>query len=179
MVIHADSNSSYDPPKAIEVGRMLEAIQCIHYEEPCPFDHLEDTKAVTDALDIPIALGEQEYSDWRFRWIIANHAVDIVQPDLYYYGGFIRSMRVARMAAVAKMPTMLHISDGFGFVYTLHFDSCVPDMGRFQEYKLGVEKYGSWFDPAITVKDGKMSVPQTPGVGIKDLSGLLQDAVEV
>jgi L-alanine-DL-glutamate epimerase-like enolase superfamily enzyme len=179
MVIHADSNSSYDPPKAIEVGRRLEDIKCIHYEEPCPFDHLEDTKKVADALDIPVALGEQEFSDRRFRWLIANRAVDIVQPDLYYYGGFVRSVRVARMAALAKMPTKVHLSDGFGFVYTLHFDSCIADMGAFQEYKLGMEKYANWFDPAIAVKDGRMSVPQSPGVGIRDLESLLKDAVEV
>jgi L-alanine-DL-glutamate epimerase-like enolase superfamily enzyme len=178
MVIHADSNSSYDPPEAIKVGRMLEAIKCIHYEEPCPFDHLEDTKVVADALDVPVALGEQEYSDWRFRWLIANHAVDIVQPDLYYYGGFVRSMRVARMGALAKMPTKLHLSGGFGFVYALHFDSCIPDMGDFQENKMGKE-YANWFDPVLTVKDGKMSVPQSPGCGIKDIKGLLKDAVEV
>jgi L-alanine-DL-glutamate epimerase-like enolase superfamily enzyme len=179
MVIHADSNSSYDPPKAIEVGRMLEAIKAIHYEEPCPFDHLEDTKVVTDALNIPVALGEQEYSDWRFRWLIANRAVDIVQPDLFYYGGMVRSVRVARMAALANLPTKVHLSDGFGFVYTLHFDSCIADMGAFQEYKLGLEKYADWFDPPITVKNGKLTVPQSPGVGIKDLKGLLSDAVEV
>jgi L-alanine-DL-glutamate epimerase-like enolase superfamily enzyme len=179
MVIHADSNSSYDPPKAIEVGRRLEEIKCIHYEEPCPFDHLEDTKIVTDTLDVPVALGEQEYSDWRFRWLIANHAVDIVQPDLFYYGGFVRSMRVARMGALAKMPTKLHLSDGFGFVYALHFDSCISDMGAFQECKMGVQKYSSWFEKPFTVNDGKMSVPQAPGVGIKDLEGLLKDTVEV
>ena len=43
--IHADSNSSYDPPQAIEVGRILEDIGAVYFEEPCPFDHLEDTKA--------------------------------------------------------------------------------------------------------------------------------------
>ncbi|NWG14786.1 MAG: mandelate racemase/muconate lactonizing enzyme family protein [Acidobacteria bacterium] len=96
--IHADSNSSYDPPKAIEVGRMLEGIGAVYFEEPCPFDHLEDTKKVADALTIPVAGGEQEYSDWRFRWMIANRGVDIVQPDLHYYGGMVRSIRVARMA---------------------------------------------------------------------------------
>jgi L-alanine-DL-glutamate epimerase-like enolase superfamily enzyme len=179
MVIHADSNSSYDPPKAIEVGRMLEAVKAIHYEEPCPFDHLGDTKIVADTLNINVALGEQEFSDWRFRWIIANRAADIVQPDLFYYGGMVRSIRVARMAAVAKMPTTVHLSDGFGFVYVLHFASCVRDIGPYQEYKLGLEKYGNWFDPPITVKDGKLTVPTAPGVGIKDLPGLLKEAVEV
>ncbi|MGH9855303.1 MAG: mandelate racemase/muconate lactonizing enzyme family protein, partial [Blastocatellia bacterium] len=94
--IHADSNSSYDAPQAIKVGRMLEEVKAVYFEEPCEFDHLEETKAVTDALTIPVAGGEQEYSDWRFRWMIANRGVDIVQPDLHYYGGMIRSVRVAR-----------------------------------------------------------------------------------
>ena len=177
--IHADSNSSYDPPKAIEVGHMLEDIKAVYFEEPCPFDHLEDTQRVADTLAIPVAGGEQEYSDWRFRWMIAHRAVDIVQPDLFYYGGMVRSIRVARMAEAAKMPTTVHISGGFGFVYMLHFASCVKDIGRYQEYKLGTEAYGNWFDPPILVKDGKMTVPSGPGVGIKDLKVLVQDAVDV
>ena len=177
--IHADSNSSYDPQHAIKVGRMLEEIKAVYFEEPCQFDHLEETKVVTDTLTIPVAAGEQEYSDWRFRWMIANRGVDIVQPDLYYYGGMIRSVRVARMAQVAKMSTITHISGGFGFVYMLHFASCVPDIGQYQEYKMGFEKYANWFDPAIKVKGGKMSVPSGPGVGIKDIAELLKGAKEV
>ena len=157
---------------------MLEDVGAVYFEEPCPFDHLEDTKVVADALTIPVAGGEQEFSHWRFRWTIANRGVDIVQPDLHYYGGMIRSVRVARMAALAKMPTTVHISGGFGFVYMLHFASCVPDIGRYQEYKLGLGVYGSWLDPPITVKDGKMTVPSGPGVGIKDVKGLLSGAVE-
>jgi L-alanine-DL-glutamate epimerase-like enolase superfamily enzyme len=179
IAIHADANSSYDPPQAIKVGRLLEEIKAVYFEEPCQFDRLEETKVVADALTIPVAGGEQEYSDWRFRWMIAGRGVDIVQPDLHYYGGMIRSVRVARMAQVAKMPTTVHISGGFGFVYMLHFASCVPDIGSYQEYKLGTEKFGSWFDPPIKVKDGKMSVPSGPGVGIKDVAGLLKGAQEV
>ncbi|MFB3828241.1 MAG: mandelate racemase/muconate lactonizing enzyme family protein [Bryobacteraceae bacterium] len=177
--IHADSNSSYDPPQAIRVGRMLEEIKAVYFEEPCPFDHLEDTKIVADKLTIPIAGGEQEYSDWRFRWMIANRGVDIVQPDLFYYGGLIRSVRVARMAHLAKMPTTVHISGGFGFVYMLHFASAIADAGRYQEYKLGTERYGSWFDPPLSVANGKMTVPRGAGVGIKDLKGLLAGAQPV
>jgi L-alanine-DL-glutamate epimerase-like enolase superfamily enzyme len=174
--LHGDSNSSYDPAHAIPVGRMLEEYKYVYYEEPCEFDALEDNKKVRDTLAIPVALGEQEYSEWRFRWSIANRVCDIVQPDLFYYGGLIRSMRVARMAQVAKMPTTVHISGGFGFVYMLHFASIVEDIGKYQEYKLGMEQYGAWFDPPIVVKNGLMSVPAGPGVGIKDPAALLKDA---
>jgi L-alanine-DL-glutamate epimerase-like enolase superfamily enzyme len=174
--LHGDSNSSYDPAHAIPVGRMLEEYNYIYYEEPCEFDALEDNKKVRDTLSIPIALGEQEYSEWRFRWSIANRVCDIVQPDLFYYGGLIRSLRVERMAALAKMPTTVHISGGFGFVYMLHFASVAGDIGKYQEYKLGMEKYGAWFDPPLTVKNGLMSVPAGPGVGIQDPAALLKDA---
>ncbi len=177
--IHADSNSSYDPPKAIEVGRMLEDIGAVYFEEPCPFDHLEDTRKVTDALTIPVAGGEQEYSERRFRWMIHNRGVDIVQPDLQYYGGLIRSTRVAKMAALAEMPTTVHISGGFGFVYMLHFASYVPDIGLYQEYKRGIDKYMGWFDPPLRARDGALTVPSGPGVGIKDISSLLEGATPV
>jgi len=177
--IHADSNSSYDASKAIEVGRMLEEVKAVFFEEPCEFDHLEETKRVADALTIPVAGGEQEYSHWRFRWMIAHRGVDIVQPDLHYYGGMIRSVRVARMADVAGMPTTVHISGGFGFVYMLHFASAIRDPGAYQEYKLGTERYNAWFDPPITVKDGKMSVPVGAGVGIRDIKAVLEGATPV
>jgi L-alanine-DL-glutamate epimerase-like enolase superfamily enzyme len=179
IAIHADANSSYDPPKAIEVGRMLEDIDAVYFDEPCPFDHLEDTKRVTDALTIPVAGGEQEFSRRRFRWTIYNHGVDIVQPDLQYYGGLIRSTRVARMAALANMPTTAHISGGFGFVYMLHFASYTPDIGAYQEYKRRIEKYGPWFSPALRVKDGAINVPQGPGVGITDVRGVLVGAERI
>ncbi len=176
FALHGDSNSSYDPEHAIPIGRMLEEYRYVYYEEPCEFDALGDTRKVRNALSIPVALGEQEFSEWRFRWCIANRVCDIVQPDLFYYGGLIRSLRVARMAELAKMPTTVHISGGFGFVYMLHFASIVPDIGQYQEYKLGMEKYGAWFDPPINVKNGKMNVPTGPGVGIKDPATLLKDS---
>ncbi|MCA9425949.1 MAG: mandelate racemase/muconate lactonizing enzyme family protein [Candidatus Omnitrophica bacterium] len=179
IAIHADSNSSYDPPHAIEIGRMLEEIDAVYFEEPCPFDHLEETKEVTDTLTIPVAGGEQEFSEWRFRWMIQNRGVDIVQPDLHYYGGLIRSTRVARMADLAGMPTTVHISGGFGFVYMLHFASFTPDIGRFQEYKREIEDYRDWFDPPLSIKDGSLIVPEGPGVGIRDIEGLLKDAKKV
>jgi L-alanine-DL-glutamate epimerase-like enolase superfamily enzyme len=177
--LHGDANSSYDPPQAIEIGRMLEEYKFLHYEEPCQFDDLDATKKVADALTIPVAGGEQEFSEHRFRWMIYNRGVDIVQPDLYYYGGMIRSLRVARMAALARMPTTVHLSGGFGFIYSLHFSSIVPDVGPYQEYKEGIEKYADWFQPKLQIKNGLLMVPQGPGVGIKDIAGVLKGASEV
>jgi L-alanine-DL-glutamate epimerase-like enolase superfamily enzyme len=177
--LHGDANSSYDAEHAIPIGRVLEEVGAVYFEEPCPFDHLDDTKVVTDTLTLPVAGGEQEFSERRFRWMIANRGVDIVQPDLHYYGGMIRSARVANMAEVAGIPTTVHISGGFGFIYMLHFASRTKDIGRYQEYKLNLEKYRDWFEPKLTVADGKMTVPKGPGVGIVSIADVIRGAREI
>lgn len=177
--LHGDANSSYDPEHALPIGHLLEDVGAVYFEEPCPFDHLQDTKAVADSLSLPVSGGEQEYSERRFRWMIANRGVDIVQPDLHYYGGMIRSARVANMADLARMPTTVHISGGFGFVYMLHFASRTKDIGRYQEYKRNIERYADWFDPALSIKDGKLAVPTGPGVGIRDITAVLQGARQI
>lgn len=62
--------------------------------------------------------------------------------------------------APGELPTTVHLSGGFGFVYMLHFASAMPNIGSWQEYKLGVETYGKWFDPQLRIIDGALSVPK-------------------
>ncbi|SFL16332.1 L-alanine-DL-glutamate epimerase [Paenibacillus sp. 1_12] len=166
FTIHADGNGSYDPAVAIEYGKILQDIGAFFYEEPCPFEHLEDTKEVADALQIPLAFGEQETSIRRFRWIIDNDAAQVVQPDLQYNGGFIRNTRVARMAALKGIPVTPHISGGYGYIYMLHFASYIPNIGKFQEDKAGVKVTDYLFTPHMEVKDGVFRAPTAPGLGM-------------
>lgn len=136
MVLYADSNSSYDANEAIRIGRLMEEHGYGFYEEPCEFDDLWSTKQVADALTIPVAGGEQEYSLHRWKWMIANRGVDIVQPDLHYGGGFIRAVQVARMAEKAGMTVVPHMSGGgLGYVEVVHFASFVPNAGPHMEFK--------------------------------------------
>ncbi len=167
ITLYVDSNSSYDVPNAIRIGRLLEEHNYGFFEEPCEFDHLEETKQVADTLKIPIAGGEQEGSVRRFQWMIQSNAVQIVQPDLHYYGGFIRSIRVARMAALAGMPCTLHMSGaGLGYLDVLHFASCVPNIGPFQEFKGESKIPFSCDTSSLRCKDGTVRVPAGPGFGV-------------
>ena len=167
--LYADANSSYlSVKKAIEVGRMLEANNYSFYEEPVPFDYLDETRRVADALDIPVAWGEQESSQWRFKWMVKNSGVRIFQPDIFYYGGLIRSLRVAQMAAIRGFDCTPHISGGgFGFLYMGIYASCCPNAGPYQEYK-GLTDNFPWESTGdkITVKNGSMTVPNGHGIGV-------------
>ena len=93
VTLLVDGNSCYTPAKAIEVGRMLEANNIGHFEEPCPYWELEWTAEVAAALDVPVAGGEQDNSMPVWRRMIEIPAVDIVQPDICYIGGVTRTAR--------------------------------------------------------------------------------------
>lgn len=177
ITIQADANGSYGAQKAIEIGKRLEGIQAYLFEEPCPFDDFDSTKRITDALSIPVSGGEQESSENHFAWMIRNKVLKIVQPDLHYYGGYIRATRVARMAAAVNMPITTHISSGnTGFADMANFFSFTPNMGKFQELKTGIEGTGPLFDPPVIVKDGYINVPTAPGFGMVHTEELLKEA---
>jgi len=168
MTIYADANGSYDIPTSLKIGRVMQEHRLAFLEEPVPFDYYDETKAIAEALLIPVAGGEQESSLRRFRWMIEHRGVDVVQPDLFYFGGFIRSIRVAKMAAAAGMTCTPHMSDGgLGYLYVAHFASCVPNAGPFQEYKGRTESLpvSSETSPLRSV-NGVLKVPTGPGLGV-------------
>ncbi len=167
ITIYADSNSSYDAREGIRLGRMMEASGYGFFEEPCEFDDLWGTKEVADALSMPIAGGEQEFSLHRWKWMIANRAVDIVQPDLHYGGGFIRAVQVAHMAEAAGMKVVPHMSGGgLGYVEVIQFASFVPNIGDHMEFKGNARLPVEAVDSTLKCAGGIVRCPGGIGFGI-------------
>jgi L-alanine-DL-glutamate epimerase-like enolase superfamily enzyme len=168
MALYADSNSFYSAEEAIRVGRFLEEHKYSYFEEPVMFDQVEEIKRVADTLTIPIANGEQDYSFYGFRWLIANDGLEIVQPDNYYFGGMIRSMKVARMAHAFGKSIVPHMSGGgLGYLYNIHFVSAVPNAGLHHEFK-GLKTHVRFEckTSPLKVAGGKIKVPTGPGFGV-------------
>lgn len=169
IALMADANGSYDSKIGIEVGRMLQDLKYSFYEEPCPWEEVSETKRVADALTIPVAGGEQDSSLWKFHHMIENRVVKIVQPDLNYNGGFMRSARVARMAREAKMHIVPHNTqtEASGF-NILQFASAIPNIGPYMEYPWrGDEKPASWYTPRLQIRNGVIKVPTGAGLGVE------------
>ncbi len=181
FTIYADANGSYDVAMALRIGRVMEEHQLAFFEEPVPFDYYEETKQIADALKIPIALGEEEMSLRGFRRIIESGTAQVIQPDLLYFGGLIRSMRVARMAAAAGLDCTPHMSGGgLGFLYIAHFASVIRNSGAHQEYK-GEDDNLPISSKTSSLKSvkGKLVVPTGPGLGVEIDPGVLAKAVVV
>ena len=169
MKIYVDANGSYDARHALEIAKMLKEHHVVFFEEPCPFEDLDETRAVADALDMPVAGGEQDASLPRFEYMARNRVVDILQPDLLYNGGFIRNHRVNVIARHYGLPLTPHSPYlGPRQALTTHFCATLPELPIEMEYAAALPKTPmDWYGPRIEVKDGLVAVPMGPGLGIE------------
>ena len=168
-----DANSGFSPGRAIEVGRLLEAEGISHYEEPCPYWKLEETKLVTDALNLDVTGGEQDWDLATWQRMIDMRAVDVVQPDVMYMGGMLRTLMVCAMAEKAGIPVTPHSANlSLVTMCTMHLLGAIPNRGKYLELSIEGPDYYPWqqelfLSNPYAVTDGHVEIPSGPGWGVE------------
>ena len=168
-----DANSCYTPKRAIEVGRLLEAEGIGHFEEPCPYWEFAWTKEVTDALSIDVTGGEQDCEFTAWQTMIDMRAVDVVQPDVMYLGGMLRTLHVCKMAEKAGLPVTPHAANlSLVTMCTMHLLRAIPNAGKYLEFSIEEEDYYPWqydifLGEPYRIEDGKATVTDAPGWGVE------------
>ena len=173
VTLLVDGNSAFSPGRAIEVGRMLEANGISHFEEPCLYWELEQTKQVRDALDIDVTGGEQDCFMPVWRHMIEMGAVDVIQPDVCYLGGMVRTLRVAKLGADAGLPCTPHSANlAMVTLFTMHLLGAIPNAGKYLEFAIEGPDYYPWQEGLFRkspydVVDGHVVIPSEPGWGVE------------
>jgi len=172
VALLVDANSGFSPKRAIEVGHMLQDNCISHYEEPCPYWEYEQTRQVTEALDIDVTGGEQDCELQNWRRMIEMRAVDVIQPDICYLGGLTRTLRVAEMGAQADIPCTPHCANmSMVTLFTMHLLRAIPNAGKYLEFSIEGPDYYPWQDGLFVaspyaITDGKATVTDAPGWGV-------------
>lgn len=168
-----DGNSGFSAARAIEVGKLLEANGIAHFEEPTPYWDLAETRKVTEALNLDVTGGEQDWDLATWARMIEMRAVDVVQPDVMYMGGMSRTLLVADMAAAAGLPCTPHSANlSLVTICTAHLLGAIPNAGKYLEFSIEGSDYYPWQDDLFlgnpfAITDGKMQIPQGPGWGVE------------
>ncbi|HEV2286359.1 MAG TPA: mandelate racemase/muconate lactonizing enzyme family protein [Steroidobacteraceae bacterium] len=168
-----DANSGFSPRRAIEVGRLLEAEGIGHYEEPCPYWKLAETREVTAALSLDVTGGEQDCELAIWERMIEMRAVDIVQPDVMYMGGIARTLEVVALAAAAGLPCTPHSANrSLVTLCTMHLLGAIGNPGKYLELSIEGADYYPWegglfLEDPYEVTDGQVTIPAAPGWGVE------------
>ena len=173
VALLVDANSGLSPEKAIETGRFLEDHGISHFEEPCPYWELDQTRQVTEALNMDVTGGEQDCDLATWKRIVNDRVVDIIQPDVCYLGGLTRTLRVAAMGAEAGLPCTPHCANlSMVTLFTMHLLRAIPNAGKYLEFSIEEAdyypwQYGLYVENPYSIVDGKATVTDLPGWGVE------------
>ncbi|WJH24574.1 L-talarate/galactarate dehydratase [Pseudarthrobacter defluvii] len=153
-----DANQQWDRAAALRLGRRLEEFDLVWIEEPLDAYDFEGHAHLAQVLDTPIATGEMLASVAEHKGLIAANGCDIIQPDAPRVGGITQFLRLAALADERGLDLAPH----FAMEIHLHLAAAYPREPWVEHF--------DWLDPLfnerLETKDGRMIVPDRPGLGI-------------
>jgi L-alanine-DL-glutamate epimerase-like enolase superfamily enzyme len=165
-----DVNNGYTTKTAIRIGKEIEALKVIHYEEPVAQTNYRGYAEVVAAVDIPIAAGEHEYTRWQFRDLIEQANPAILQPDLVKCAGMTEALKIAALASTHHKVLVPHQTQPtIGQAATLHYTSVFVAGDTAQELNHGGMRSDlhTLFKNPLEFKNGRLKVPEGAGWGLE------------
>ncbi len=163
VAIMVDANNAYSVVDAIRMARLLEPLHPYWFEEPVHAEDYRGLAQVRAATSIPIAAGENEYTRYGFRDLIASDGVDILQPDANVMGGVTEFRHVASLASAYRLPIAphgnpyLHVHLVAAFANGLIVESVLAE---------GAERRGMFNETMLMDKDGTLGPSDRSGLGV-------------
>jgi len=164
--VMVDTNCAWSPDEALDMARKLKVYNLAWLEEPVdPVDDYDAMARIRRETGMTIAAGENIGHATEARHAMEHGAFDIFQPSVTKIGGIIAmrdAIAVAQRHGVKVMPHSPYF--GPGLIATLHvIAACLPD-SMCERFYLELE--ATPLGDAIMARDGHMTVPQRPGLGI-------------
>ncbi|GAA4682394.1 mandelate racemase/muconate lactonizing enzyme family protein [Frondihabitans cladoniiphilus] len=159
-----DANQRWDLPTARRAVAALAPFDLDWIEEPL---RAEDTWAyaqLRSAIDVPIALGENCHTIYRFRDLIDAGAVDVVQPNVVRVGGITPFLAVAELARAHSLTVAPHLLPELSG----HLALALPEETWVEDVEdAGFTRLGILSGPAgVVMADGRLRLTGAPGLGL-------------
>ncbi|NHM33712.1 galactonate dehydratase [Neobacillus terrae] len=184
--IGIDFHGRVHKPMAKILAKELEQFRPMFIEEPVLSENNEALREIAQHTSIPIATGERMFSRWDFKSILGEGYVDIIQPDLSHAGGITECKKIASMAEAYDVALAPHCPLGpIALAACLQVDATAHN-AFIQEQSLGIH-YNQGSDlldyvvdkSVFEYKDGFVSIPQGPGLGIEINEEFLRKQAEI
>jgi galactonate dehydratase len=175
-----DFHGRVSPAAANILIEKLKPYNPMFIEEPCLPENVDCMVNIAQKTTVPIAAGERLFGKWQYRELIEKQAVSVIQPDICHVGGIFEGRKLAAMAEMYYMTVAPHNPLGpISLAACIQLDACIPNFlvqehpGNPDLSDLGV----GYIKTPFEIKDGYISVPNGPGLGIELDEEALKDKI--
>ena len=163
-----EGHGRFNVPTGIKIAKELEQFKPMFFEEPVPPDNLNALKMVRDKSPVAISAGERLYTRWDYKEMFDLMAADYIQPDISHAGGIMELKKIAAEAECRYIPFAPHNPSGpVANAATLQLAATCPNFEILEIMYSDVEWRKDVTNEALEYKDGYMTIPDKPGLGIE------------
>jgi len=157
----------YTREEAMKVGRLMDELNFVAYEDPIPTSDIDGLVELCKAIDTPIHIGEFIFSMYNYAEYIRRGAMDVVRLIVDNVGGITGGLKIAHLAECFGMECAPHNwGDAFDHAVHFHLELAMPNNVWFEmtvPQGTGDRPYVK--DKIRINKDGYVDAPTKPGLG--------------
>lgn len=173
-----DAHCAVPPATLIQLAAALKPYDLLFIEEPAVPGNIEVFKRLKEKISIPLATGERDRTIWGMIPYLQERCIDVLQPDCCHTGGISQMKKIATLAEAYHIPLAPHCTATFlGIAASLHVTASIPFflIHEFYPQNAGFNVPGLTRMAFEMDKDGYVSLPPGPGLGVDVDEKLLQE----
>ena len=173
--IRIDANQGWDRVTAIRALSAFEELDIEFCEQPISASDIKGLREVGGSTTIPLMADEAVFTPASALRLVEEDACPYFNIKLSKSGGIHNSLKVAAIAEAAGVKCMVGcmLESRLGLAAAVHFaraTSCV----HFYDLDMVVEHTEELIDGGMTIKNGMISINETPGLGAAPNAEALQ-----
>ena len=162
--LFVDANCNLDLYHATALAEMIKPYGIGFFEEPLTQNDVQQMAELRRISGMPLACGQNEGLLYRFRDLLLNKSVDVLQPNVAISGGITQCLKVARLAAAFNVP----IDNGGAWPFhNMHLHAGLAHGGMVEYHYLAVELCRQLYRDLPKPEAGWLTLPTAPGLGFE------------
>jgi len=155
----------------IKLGKRLEKYNLAWMEDPIPWQMTDHYVRLAEATTTPIGTGEDIYLKEGFEPLLKSGALAVIHPDVLSAGGILETKKIGDMAETYGAQMNIHMAESpIACLAAVHVAAATRNFMALELHSIDVPWWGDLVKPALRYDQGRIIVPDTPGLGIESLN---------
>ncbi len=181
--ISTDHYGHFDLNNNIRLAKALDKYRLAWFEDMIPWQHTDQWRTITEAIETPTTTGEDIYLLKDFKPLIEKRAVDIVHPDLASSGGLLETKRIADYAEEFGVAMAMHqAGTPVSFMASVHCAAASQNFLALEHHSVDIP----WWEDLVKMVDGNKLIDkgfapvplEAPGLGIELNEDVLKEHLD-
>lgn len=173
-----DGHGFFSLPAATRICEALREVQPLWLEDVLRPDCIESLEILRERGGVPLAISEMLVTRESYRRLLQRKAADFVMADPTWVGGISETRRIAELAQIDNIPTLMHDCTGPLTLFAgLHVAAAVPNVMWQETVRAHIRTlYPQLIETNVSIVDGHALLPEQPGLGTRLLADLFDES---